>query len=234
MNVLVTGGSSGIGKAICLKLSSLGHQVSTSTRKHDLVESLSLDLKRVHPAKADALVMQAELGNEDSCMSFLNAVEKKTGLPDVIILNAGEFRPGMPLEMGIEELDQALEGNAKHAIRICKMMVPKMVKRNSGTLVFIGTILNHQPRAGACAYTLSKTLLNGYARLLQEELRNTSIRITRVQPGSVDTPSFDGEDVPREKFIQPDHIAGAIEWILNLPESVQVEELIIRPTDKNW
>jgi NADP-dependent 3-hydroxy acid dehydrogenase YdfG len=70
--------------------------------------------------------------------------------------------------------------------------------------------------------------------MLQEELRNTAIRITRIQPGSVDTPSFDGEIVPREKFIKPAQIADAIEWIIRLPESVQVEEMIIRPTDKNW
>jgi NADP-dependent 3-hydroxy acid dehydrogenase YdfG len=234
MNVLVTGGSSGIGKAVCLKLSSLGHQISTSTRKHELVDSLRLDLKSVHPAKADALVMQAELSEEKSCLNFIQTVEKQQGLPDVLILNAGEFRPGLPLEMGIDELEQALEGNAKHAIRICKMLVPAMVKRNKGTIVFIGTILNHEPRAGACAYTLAKTLLNGYSRMLQEELRNTAIRITRIQPGSVDTPSFDGEIVPREKFIKPAQIADAIEWIIRLPESVQVEEMIIRPTDKNW
>lgn len=234
MQALITGAGSGIGKAIALALSSAGYQVASASRNAEIIPAISSELRNAHPAKAEAIIKHADISDEVSCSEFIDSLPEAFHPPQVLVLNAGKYFTGMPSEMGITELSEALEANVLHAIQICQNIVPKMAANKTGTIVFTGSIVNHELRASACAYTLAKNVLNNYAKMLQDEFRNTGLRICRIQPGSVNTPSFDGENVPRELFVQPEQIAEAVKWIVNLPATVQVEELIIRPSDKNW
>lgn len=234
MYAIITGAGSGIGKAIALRLSSMGFTIASATRKAEIIPALGRELKNAHPEKRDHFICHADISDEQSCHQFISTLPEEFACPQLLVLNAGQYAVGEPSQLNRKDLLDAIDSNASHAIQICNSLLPSMIKQNQGSVVFIGSIVNHTLRKEATAYTLAKNMLNQYALMLQEEIRNTGIRICRIQPGSVNTPSFDGEQVPREAFVQPEQIAEALTWIVNLPPSVQVEELIIRPTDKNW
>lgn len=235
MKVLITGASSGIGLSTAKKLASQGHQIASASRNEERAAELLKALNEFSTENQNHLIVKADLCNQQEIESFLQNIEDKWGNPDVIISNAGIYTTDFPSELSKESLLEQLEINAFQAIRVVNRFLPKMKEINSGNIIFTGSIINIYRRVSAASYTLSKNLLDGFARMLFEELNETSIRITRIQPGSVNTPSFDKESgAPIESFVKPEEIADAISWILNLPPTTQVEEIIIRPTDKNW
>ncbi|MEZ5173620.1 MAG: SDR family oxidoreductase [Bacteroidia bacterium] len=132
------------------------------------------EFRNAHPALAEAFILHADIGEEASCNAFLQALPADFKIPDVLVLNAGSYFTGRPSQMDAQELKRAIDANAGHAIRICKALVPAMAKRNRGTIVFTGSIVNHEPRMEACAYTLAKNVLDNYAKMLQEEFRDSA------------------------------------------------------------
>ncbi|MEX1187835.1 MAG: SDR family NAD(P)-dependent oxidoreductase [Bacteroidia bacterium] len=234
MKAIITGASSGIGLAISKSLSASGWEIASATRSELKATELISNLKSLHPKGVEPIIKVADLTIQAELESFIENVKSKWGCPDLIICNAGIYTTDNPSEITREKLLSQLEINAFQAIRLCNEWVSNMKSRNRGSIIFIGSIINIYPRTSAATYTLSKNLLNGYSKMLFDELRDTDIKITRIQPGSVATPSFDSEVAPLENFVKPEDIASAVSWILNLPATTQIEELIIRPNDKNW
>jgi 3-oxoacyl-[acyl-carrier protein] reductase len=234
MKAIITGASSGIGLAIAKTLSKEGWQIASASRSSDKGSDLAKVLINNHPEGKESFIIQADLSQSKDQTKFIEEVKKRWDCPDLIICNAGIYKTDLPSEISTEKLLEQLEINAFQAIRIVNEWLPLMKERGKGTIIFTGSIINIYPRTSAASYTLSKNLLDGYSRMLFDELKNTSIKITRIQPGSVDTPSFDIEEAPVDTFVKPEDIASAVSWILRLPDTTQIEELIIRPTDKNW
>ncbi len=234
MKAILTGASSGIGLAISETLSKQGWQIASASRSIEKAAQLAEILRNNHPEGKESFIFQADLSRTEGQKKFIEETRKIWDCPDLIICNAGIYSTDFPSEITIEKLSEQLEINAFQAIRIVNEWLPAFKQRGKGIIIFTGSIINIYPRTGAASYTLSKNLLDGYSRLLFDELKETSIKITRIQPGSVDTPSFDVEVAPVDSFVKPQDIASAVSWILNLPETTQIEELIIRPTDKKW
>jgi 3-oxoacyl-[acyl-carrier protein] reductase len=234
MKAIITGASSGIGQAIARQLATEGWQIATATRHEESISSIKSDLEKRNPQHIEPIVVKADLSNPSSLETFLSIVDLSWDCPDLIVCNVGLFSPDTPSTLQIDELQHQLEINAFSAIRTCKHYVPKLIEAKKGMIIFTGTILNIEPRTSAASYTLSKGLLNSYAGMLADELRSSNIRVSRIQPGSVSTPTWGTEPVPHETFVQPEDIAKGVSWMVNLPSSTWVEELIIRPTNKNW
>jgi len=234
MKAIITGASSGIGQAIARQLASEGWQIATATRHEESISVIKSDLTKRHPQHIEPIVMKADLSEPSALETFLSIIELSWDCPDLIICNVGIFSPDTPSTLKIEELQHQIEINAFSAIRMCNHYVPKFKEAQKGMIIFTGTILNLEPRTEAASYTLSKGLLNSYAIMLADELRSSKIRVSRIQPGSVSTPTWGTEPVPHENFVQPEDIAIGVSWMVNLPKTTWVEELIIRPTDKNW
>jgi NADP-dependent 3-hydroxy acid dehydrogenase YdfG len=234
MKAIVTGASSGIGLAIAKQLAKEGWHIATASRSEERISDLRWQLVRASRDGREPMIVKADLSVPKEHDNFMMAVDMAWNCPDLIVCNVGTFAPDKPSTMTVEALQKQLEINAFSAIRTCSHFIHRMKIRKKGMIIFTGTILNIEPRTEAASYTLSKGLLNQYAKLLADELRPHNIRVSRIQPGSVNTPTWGTEKVPLETFVQPSDIADAVSWMVKVPESTWVEELIIRPTDKNW
>jgi NAD(P)-dependent dehydrogenase (short-subunit alcohol dehydrogenase family) len=232
MKVVLSGATSGIGKAIAIELANAGFSVAFIARSKEKAEDLISIL-----AKSDSqkhFYMPGDHTRQAVIDEFCNEIKLRWKEPDIIINNAGVYESGLASEMSEALLMSQLDRNFWHAFRITQPWLNVFKKRGSGNIIFIGSVVTKQARSGAAAYTISKGLLDQYAHVLAEELRDFGVAVTRIVPGSVNTPSWDQGSVPQELFVQPQEIARLVISLLKLSKTSWLEEVIIRPLDKNW
>lgn len=234
MKAIISGASSGIGLAVARQLTKAGWQIAGSSRDLGRLKALREELNACSPTGNNPILVHADLSESDGMTRFLQEVDQHWDCPDLIFCNAGLFSPDFPSELTPEKLNQVFQVNVFMSMNLCNHWLGKMKAKRAGLLIFTGSIVTQHPRTAGASYSLSKLLLDDYAALLADELRDYSIRVSRVQPGSVDTATWGNEPVPRDLFVDPEDIAESIVWMTTLPAKTWVENLIIRPTDKNW
>jgi short-subunit dehydrogenase len=232
MKVLLSGATSGIGKAIAIELANAGYTLAFIARSEEKAEDLISILSK-SGNKAHFYIL-GDHTHTSVVERFSYEVKLRWKEPDVIIHNAGVYDEGLPSEMSETQLLNQLEQNFWHAFRITQPWLSCFKERGAGKLIFIGSMVTNQTRSSAAAYTISKGMLEQYSKVLAEELRDFGVAVTRIVPGSVNTSSWDQTPVPIELFVQPRDIARLVESLLGLSKTSWVEELIVRPLDKNW
>jgi 3-oxoacyl-[acyl-carrier protein] reductase len=228
MVALITGVTRGIGRSVCLGLAAKGYTPAFVARESQHLDSLLEQL----PTKP--VLVKGDLRQAEDVLKLNETLLNSTGLPDVFVLNAGIFDGGFPTETDQAAIEKMLQENFWQAFNTLKFWLPEMKKQRRGKVIVIGSIVTKAPRANATAYTLAKTMLDTWASLLADEMRDFGVSITRIIPGSVNTSSWDGMDVPKSDFVQPEDVAKMIETLLEQPANCWTEEIIIRPIDKNW
>lgn len=229
MLAVITGATRGIGKAATLALARLGYRLAFVARPSKQLNQLLLELGESKP-----IYVEGDL-RENHSIAALNAKIKSEGLvPDLILLNAGIFTPGLVDDLTRQQLDDALDHNFVPALETIRPWLDAMKLRKSGRIIFIGSIATRNPRPEAAPYVLSKAMLSAYAELLFHSLRSSNISVTRIIPGAIDTDTWQGLDVPRAHFIPAEDLARIIVSITQLAPQTVPEEIIVRPTDPNW
>jgi short-subunit dehydrogenase len=229
MLAVITGATRGIGKAATLALARLGYRLAFVARPSKQLNQLLLELGESKP-----IYVEGDL-RENHSIAALNAKINSEGLvPDLILLNAGIFTPGLVDDLTRQQLDDALDHNFVPALETIRPWLDAMKLRKSGRIIFIGSIATRNPRPEAAPYVLSKALLSAYAELLFHSLRSSNISVTRIIPGAIDTDTWQGLDVPRAHFIPAEDLARIIVSITQLAPQTVPEEIIVRPTDPNW
>ena len=232
MKALLSGATSGIGKAIAIELARAGFALAFVARSKEKAEDLISILSQ--SGNTEHFYVLGDHTQPSVIDQFNNEIRLRWHEPDIIINNAGVFDAGFPSEMSEAQLLSQLEQNFWHAFRITQPWLSHFKERCSGKLIFIGSMATNQTRPEAAAYTISKGMLEQYAKLLAGELRDFGVAVTRIVPGSVNTASWDQNDVPLQSFVQPEDVAKLVASLLELSKTSWVEELIIRPLDKNW
>ena len=232
MRAIITGASSGIGKAIAITLAKQGWQIASISRREEAVIALQQTLKTF--GSQEHLIVQGDLCKEADNARFREVVAREWGCPDLIVNNAGSYIPGAVGSMSLNELDEQMTINFRSGFQLVQFFVPHFKQLQRGRIVFISSVVVQKPRMNAAAYTLSKVTNDMYAKLLCEELRDFGVGVTRIFPGSVNTPTWGVEDVPRASFVQPEDIAQLVNTLVQLPSNTLVEEMTVCPTDKNW
>ena len=232
MRAIITGASSGIGKAIALKLAKQGWELAVISRSKEKLHQLQTELE-VQGNQAHVFFV-GDLSQLTTVDAFCTAISDRWKHLDLIVNNAGEYVPGDVGSLRLEQLEEQLTINFRSGFQLIQHFVPMLKQQGKGRIVFMSSHVVRDPRPFAAAYTLSKSLNDMYARLLSEELRENGIGVTRIVPGSVNTATWGDADVPRTQFVQPEEIAQLVSDICQMPDSTWVEELQIRPIDKNW
>ncbi len=232
MLALLTGATRGIGAAVCRKLLKMGYTTAFLYRNEHTYRAFLGTLSEEEQSRVWAL--QGNLAKPDDITAFSERLLAEKGLPETIILNAGVYEGGFPSELSPAEWATQLQLNFGQVQQTLFPLLPALKVRKSGKIILIGTVVTREPRTFAASYTLSKGLLDQYGRLLADELRGFNIDLTRILPGSVNTETWGDADVPRECFVEPDDIAGTVEFVLNQRAPVWIEEIVVRPLDKNW
>ena len=236
---LVTGGSSGIGRAVAAALVQAGMRVAACARRLDRLDSLQAQLG---DAGVRLLPIRADMRREEDIMDMFAQVRERWGGVDVLVNNAGLGHAAPLMSGATEHWRDMLEVNVL-ALSVCtREAVTDMRHRNvAGHVIHISSMSAHRIPPGSGMYGATKYAIRSLTESLRKELReiDSPIRITAVSPGFVETEFaahyHKSEDAARATYgqytvLQPEDVAGSVLYALSQPEHVQIHDILMRPT----
>lgn len=201
---LVTGASAGLGRAIATSLHARGATVLASARRGDLLEALRAELgPRTEALPADLLDRAA-----------VAELPERAGRVDVLVANAGLPGTGALEDFSPEQVDRVLEVNLRAPLQLARALMPAMVARGSGHLVFVSSLSGKIVSPASALYSASKFGIRGLALALREDLADTGVGVTCVYPGFIrDAGMFHDSGARLPGWVgtrRPDDVAAAV------------------------
>ncbi|TCZ72221.1 SDR family oxidoreductase [Flaviaesturariibacter aridisoli] len=228
MNVVITGASRGIGKAIAEQFAAHGHHLFLNARTESTLLATAEELRTRFPAvRVEA--MAADLSDKASARLFGEWAVGAAGTIDVLVNNTGTFTPGGISTEADGALEHMLGTNLFSAYHVTRAVLPHMMAAKSGHIFTICSIASLQAYPNGGAYSISKFALLGFNRNLREELKPHGIKVTSVLPGAVYTDSWNGSGVSEDRIMKPEDIAQLIYTASQLSYAATVEEIVVRP-----
>lgn len=231
LRAIVTGASSGIGKATALAFAKSGIEVALVSRSADKLQAVADEIKasniksEVYPLDL-ANLTQVKPKIADICSSF--------GPIDILVNNAGMGYTNSLINTTLEDWQKVLELNLTSVFQCIQGVLPHMRDRTQGTIINVASIaaFNAFPEWGA--YGVSKAALVALSKALSVEERSHGIRTVTISPGSVNTPIWDTDtvkaDFDRSGMLTPEIVAQSILSTALLPQQAVVEEMIVMPS----
>ena len=191
---LVTGGSRGIGRAVCLDLAAAGHAVAVNyTSRPDAAEAV---VAEITGAGGKATAVQADVSDPDDVSRLFETVAVELGAPEILVNNAGITKDNLMMRLGVEDWDDVLAVNLRSAFLTSKAALRQMLRARWGRIVNIGSVSGIAGNAGQTNYAASKAGLIGFTKSLAKEVGSRGITANVVAPGYIETDMTDalGED----------------------------------------
>ncbi len=239
---VVTGASSGIGKATAEALAALGHPVVLGARRVAECEDAAAAIRA---GGGDAFAIHLDLADADSVERFARGAVDALGTVEILVSNAAQNVPGPVLDTDAAGFEGALGVNVVGTHRVAQSLIPAMVGRRRGDVVFITSDVVERPRPAMAAYVASKWGLEGYVRSLQMELEGTGVRASIVRPGPTLTgmgmdwdPDVTAEVIEQwgawgfarhSSFMRPAGVAQAIVAAVSLPRGTHATVMELQP-----
>jgi short-subunit dehydrogenase len=224
--IVVTGGTKGIGRAILEKFGQHGFDVVTCARKGAELDSLK---KQFEASGSKAYVQVADMSDVKQVKNFTEYVNSINRPVDVLVNNAGFFVPGSVIDEPDGVLESMINSNVYSAYYTTRGIVGRMKTRKAGHIFNMCSIASIKAYPNGGSYAISKFALLGFSKVLREELKEHGIRVTAILPGATRTASWDGVDLPDERFMKVEDIADAVYAAYALSGRSVVEEMVIRP-----
>lgn len=234
---LITGATSGIGKATAPKLAENGYRLIICGRRENILEELKEELS----AKTEVLSLKFDQRYSKEVEEAFQSLPENFRDIDVLINNAGNAHGLCHISDGsIEDWDAMMDGNVKGLLYVSKAVIPQMKLRNSGHIVNISSVAARQTYTNGVVYCASKRAVDVISEGMRLELTEFGIRVTNIQPGAVETDfsmvRFKG-DADKAKSVyegyhalKAEDIADAIFYCINVPEHVTISDLTIYPS----
>jgi short-subunit dehydrogenase len=231
MNVIITGASKGIGKAIAEIFATNGHTLFLCSRGEVQLYKTMDELQTKYPA-ATIKAKSFDLSNKEEAKAF-GVWCLGFGVPDIVINNAGAFEPGSIYNERDGLLEEQLAINLFSAYHFTRAVLPKMMEHpstGSGRHIFnICSIAALKAYSNGGAYSISKYALHGFSKNLREEMKQHNIKVTAVFPGAVLTDSWGDFDNSQHRIMEATDIAQLIYAASQLSAGACVEDIVIRP-----
>ncbi len=223
---LVTGGSRGIGRAIAMKLASLGADVAICGRDAAKLEEAAAAL-RAFGGRAESF--RADVTKASEVAELVRNVEAKLAPIKILVNNAGMGLFGPVHEKTEEEWDRLMNANLKSVFLVSRAVVPGMIRNAGGDIINISSLAGKNVFAGGGVYCASKWGVQGLSGCMAEELREHGIRVSTICPGSVAT-EFSGRG-PKDatKVLRPEDVAHAVAMLATQGEQSFLSEVQLRP-----
>jgi short-subunit dehydrogenase len=227
MNVIVTGASKGIGKAIAEIFAANGYNLFLCSRGeltlYKTVEELMTKFPGVTiKAKPFDLSKKEEaIAFGNWCLSF--------AVPEILINNAGSFEPGNVHNEPDAVLESQMAVNLYSAYHVSRALLPKMMAKRSGHIFNICSIASLQAYENGGAYSVSKYAMHGFSKNLREEMKPFNIKVTSVFPGAVSTDTWGSFDNSSHRIMEANDIAKMIYAATQLSPGACVEDIVLRP-----
>lgn len=235
---LITGATSGIGRATAARLARAGYRIIITGRRADRLEAIADELRG---DGADVFTLTYDVRDLEQCRAALDSLPDEWKRIDVLVNNAG-------LALGLEpefegdtvDWDTMIDTNIKGLLYMTRLVVPGMVERNSGHIVNIGSVAGEAAYAGGGVYCATKAAVKTISDGLRIDLADTAVRVTTIKPGLVETDfsvvRFHGDRQRADavyKGIKPltgDDIADTVAYAVQAPAHVQIAEILVLAT----
>lgn len=182
---LVTGGSRGIGRAVCLELAKAGFAVAVNYAGNQQAALQTAEACRALGVKAE--IFAADVSRPEECARLFEEVLAAFGRVDVLVNNAGITRDNLILRLSEEDFDKVLDTNLKGAFFCCKAAARPMMKQRFGRIINLTSVVGLRGNPGQTNYSASKAGLIGLTKSLAKELASRGITANAVAPGFIDT-----------------------------------------------
>jgi short-subunit dehydrogenase len=226
MNILVTGGTKGIGLAIIEKFASHGFNIITCARNSNELDRLKNSLQDKFPA-INIITEVCDISDKEQVKRFATNLVLDNGL-DILINNAGVFMPGNIEEEEEGVYETTMNLNMGGPYHLTRRLLPALRINKTAHIFNLCSTASIKAYPNGGSYCISKFAMMGFTKVLREELKNTGIKVTAVLPGPTLTDSWKGTSLPDERFMDSDDIAKAV-WNAYEMRSVVVEEILMRP-----
>lgn len=223
---IVTGASSGFGKAIANKLADEGMNVVLVARSEDKLNELALKVNRKYENRAIAI--KADISIREEVEEMVVQAKKKFGEIDIIVNNAGQMLSAAVTDGKINDWEQMIDVNIKGVLYGVHAVLPEMISRKSGHIINISSVSGKEVTKRSTVYSATKFAVRAISTGLEKELAHTGVRVTNISPGMVDTNLTRRVDINRTPLEASD-IANAVIYALTQPPYVNVNEITVRP-----
>ena len=227
MNIIITGASKGIGKAIAEKFASENNRLLLCARNESVLKETTAALQVQFPM-AEVKCMVADLSEKKDISAFA-AWCLQHEAPDVLVNNAGRYIAGNVIDEPEGNLEKMMESNLYSAYHLTRKLVPAMIKNGSGHIINICSVASLHAYQGGGGYSISKFALNGFSLNLRNELKPHGIKVTAVFPGAVFTDTWGNYDNSNNRIMEAEDIATMIHAATKLSAQAVVEEMLLRP-----
>jgi len=227
MNIVISGGSKGIGKAIATKFASAKNNIFITSRNEKELSATTDELNENGVSKVKYFA--ADLTDKNAVMLLSDWVLTQCESVDVLVNNAGDFIPGSVHNEEEGTLEKMLNVNLLSAYYLTRMLLPSMMKKKSGHIFNMSSIAALSAYANGGSYSISKFALMGFSKNLREEMKPFQIKVTTVYPGAVYTDSWKSAGVNPERIMEANDIADMICAASLLSSQACVEDIVIRP-----
>ena len=182
---VVTGGSRGIGRAVCVALAKQGCNVVVNYCHGEAPAAQTVALCKAEGV--DAVAVQADVSTAEGCKKLFEEAVNAFGRVDVLVNNAGVTRDNLLLRMSEEDYDRVLDTNLKGAVFCCKAVARPMMRQRYGRIVNLSSVVGLRGNAGQVNYSASKAGLIGLTKSLAKELASRGVTANAVAPGFIET-----------------------------------------------
>jgi short-subunit dehydrogenase len=227
MNIIITGGSRGMGKAMAIEFAATASHIILCARNLEHLQKTKAEIVEKFPSctidvfSADLSIKTEVEGFADFCLNKFTA--------DILINNAGTYTPGNSMEVSDEDFNKMMNLNFYSAYFLTKKLLPAMMKQKRGHIFNICSIAADRAYDGGGTYSISKFALNGFSQNLRHEMKPHGIKVTAVFPGAVLTDSWGDFDNSNKRIMEATDISKMVFAASTLSPQAVVEEITIRP-----
>ena len=201
--IWITGGSTGIGKALAIRFANEGWNVAISARRENLLKELSDRYENISPFPLDVT-------DKENCKNIFNQVKEKFGDIDICFFSTGTWDPKKEKDIDVEQIENVFKINFFGTVNSIKAVEEYYKNRNEGTIAIVSSIAGYRGLPNSTGYGPSKSALNNLAESLYFDFGRHNVRVCLVSPGFIKTPMTDKNDFKMPFLKTPEFAADKI------------------------
>ena len=228
MNIVITGASKGIGRAIAEKFAANGYSLFLCSRTEKELAAAASEISSKNPS-VSVQYKPCDVAKKNQLKEFADWINTQTSSVDVLVNNAGSFVPGHVHEEEDGTIEYLMETNLYSAYYLSRYLLPGMMTKKSGHIFNICSIASLKAYKHGGSYSITKYAMAGLSANLRDELKTYGVKVTSVFPGAAYTASWDSSGVSPDRIMTASDIAEMIFTSARLSPQACVEEIVIRP-----